>query len=75
MGRPYVAPPGTPDNLMNILREAFRKVSEDPEFVGEAQRIKRNVIYTSHKDALEIANLVLTQPPDIVQEISRYNKL
>ena len=40
IAKPYVAPPGTPDNLMNILREAFRKVSEDPEFVGEARRLR-----------------------------------
>jgi tripartite-type tricarboxylate transporter receptor subunit TctC len=32
VGSPYVAPPGTPKDRVDILQEAFRKAFKDPEF-------------------------------------------
>lgn len=32
VGSPYVAPPGTPKDRIDILQEAFRKAFKDPEF-------------------------------------------
>lgn len=75
IAKPYVAPPKTPDDVMNILREAFKKVSEDPQFIGEAKKVRRTVNYVSAQDALETANFVLNQPEDVVSEYMRYGKL
>jgi tripartite-type tricarboxylate transporter receptor subunit TctC len=75
IAKPYVAPPKTPEDVTNILREALKKVSEDPQFVGEAKKVKRTVNYVSGQDALETANFVLNQPEDVVKEFMRYGKL
>lgn len=32
VGSPYILPPGTPKNLVDILQESFRKAFKDPEF-------------------------------------------
>ena len=35
VGSPYIVPPGTPKNLVDILQDAFRKALKDPEFHKE----------------------------------------
>jgi tripartite-type tricarboxylate transporter receptor subunit TctC len=35
VGSPYIIPPGTPKNLVDILQDSFRKTLKDPEFHKE----------------------------------------
>jgi len=35
VGSPYVVPPGTPKNLVDVLQDSFRKALKDPEFHKE----------------------------------------
>ena len=35
VGSPYLVPPGTPKNLVDILQDSFRKALKDPEFHKE----------------------------------------
>ncbi len=35
VGSPYIVPPGTPKNLVDILQDSFRKALKDPEFHKE----------------------------------------
>ena len=45
VGRPFVTTPGTPANVMNILREAFTKAAEDPELKEDAKKNMLTVKY------------------------------
>ena len=36
--RPFVAPPGTPDDRVRILRKAYMDTLKDPEFLAEAKK-------------------------------------
>jgi tripartite-type tricarboxylate transporter receptor subunit TctC len=36
LGRPYIAPPGVPEERVEALRAAFMATMEDPEFLAEA---------------------------------------
>ena len=74
IGRPYVAPPGTPSDIMNILRDAFAKVAKDPELKEEAKKSRMEVSYTSGDECLKVLNNLLNQPSDIVQEFGKYIK-
>ena len=38
--RPYVMPPGTPKERVNILRKAFMDTMKDPEFLADAKRAR-----------------------------------
>ncbi len=74
IGRPYVVPPGTPANIMNILWDAFAKVAKDPELKEDAKKNKMEVSYTSGDECLKVLNYLLNQPTDIVQEFGKYIK-
>lgn len=74
VGRPYVAPPGVPFEVINILRESFDKVAKDPELKGESEKIMMPVEYVPADECLKILNFVLMQPEDIVKEFSKYIK-
>ncbi len=74
IGRPYVVPPGTPADIMNILRDAFAKVAKDPELKEEAKKSRMEVSYTSGDECLKVLNYLLNQPSDIVQEFGKYIK-
>ncbi|HET8677458.1 MAG TPA: hypothetical protein VFO63_16795 [Blastocatellia bacterium] len=39
VGTPYLIPPGTPKELVQILRSAMKKTFQDPEFDKEAKKL------------------------------------
>ena len=41
--RPYVFPPGTPKERVQILRQAFMATMRDPEFLAEANKSKLDI--------------------------------
>jgi tripartite-type tricarboxylate transporter receptor subunit TctC len=41
--RPYVLPPGTPKDRVQILRKAFMDTMKDPEFVADANKAKLDI--------------------------------
>jgi tripartite-type tricarboxylate transporter receptor subunit TctC len=41
--RPFVLPPGTPKDRVQILRRAFMATMQDPEFLAEAQKAKVDI--------------------------------
>jgi tripartite-type tricarboxylate transporter receptor subunit TctC len=38
LGRPFTFPPGTPNELLQVLRKAFQETLKDKEFLAEAQK-------------------------------------
>ena len=74
IGRPYVAPPKTPPEVMSILRDAFAKATRDPELLGEANKLKMSVEYVAADECLKTIDYILSQPEDIVKEFGKYIK-
>jgi tripartite-type tricarboxylate transporter receptor subunit TctC len=72
MGRPFVAPPGTPKETMKILRDAFAAVTKDPGLRAEAKKFQMTVEYVSAEDCLKIVKFIFDQPPDIAKEFNKY---
>jgi tripartite-type tricarboxylate transporter receptor subunit TctC len=72
MGRPFVAPPGTPSEVMNILREAFAKVAKDPQLQAEAKKFQMTVEYVPAEECLKMVDYIFNQPADIIKEFSKY---
>ncbi|MDI7258909.1 MAG: tripartite tricarboxylate transporter substrate-binding protein [Thermodesulfobacteriota bacterium] len=75
IGRPYVAPPGTPVEIITILREAFAKVAKDPELKEDAKKNKMDIEYVPAEECLKVLNYLLNQPKDIITEFGKYIKL
>ncbi len=74
IGRPYIAPPGTPANIMDILRDGFAKAAKDPELKEDAKKNMLEVEYTSAEECLKIVTFLVNQPADIINEFSKYVK-
>jgi tripartite-type tricarboxylate transporter receptor subunit TctC len=74
IGRPYVTTPGTPPEVVRILREAFRNATKDPQLLAEAKKAKMDFEYIGGDETLKIVNEVLAQPKDIVEAFSQYIK-
>lgn len=41
--RPFAAPPGTPEDRVLVLRDAFWNMLKDPGFIGDAERVGRPI--------------------------------
>src|SRR5882672_8709550 len=74
IARPYVLPPGTPPDIVNVYRDAFAATIKDPATLADANKAQFDLDYTSGEEAVRILKEVLSQPKDIVDEFSKYIK-
>jgi tripartite-type tricarboxylate transporter receptor subunit TctC len=72
LGRPYVAPPGTPPEQVSILRRAFMKMMSDPYFVDGAKRRNLDVEPATGEELEKIAKEVITQPPEVIERMKSF---
>jgi tripartite-type tricarboxylate transporter receptor subunit TctC len=75
MGRPYLAPPGIPDDRKAALRQAFNETMQDPAFLADAGKARLDIssipgeqidtfladAYTTPKPLVERAGKILAQ--------------
>lgn len=74
IGRPFVAPPGTPAEFVQAYREAFARITRDRDFITEATRAGFDIEYVSAEQALRITLQVLNAPPDVVRVFAQFFK-
>ena len=65
-GRPFFTAPGTPEDRVKILREAFRQVLEDPELLSEAERASRTILWTSAEEMQSTYEGILNASDEVV---------
>ena len=67
--RPYVFPPGTPKERLQILRKAFMDTMKDSEFIADAHKAKLDLSPLSGEELEKIvANFYRTEP-DVVARL------
>lgn len=66
--RPFVAPPGTPDQQMSILRRAFDTTMQDPQFLADARKQKLDVAPKNGGDVGNLIKKVYGSPKDLIAE-------
>ncbi|MBI2992431.1 MAG: hypothetical protein HYY47_09910 [Deltaproteobacteria bacterium] len=71
MGRPMLGPPGVPADRLKILREAYAKTMNDPQFQDEVKR--RNYEFNPvNGEGLEATAKEITgQPPEIIERLKK----
>ncbi|MFB3883779.1 MAG: Bug family tripartite tricarboxylate transporter substrate binding protein [Thermodesulfobacteriota bacterium] len=74
MGKPLIAPPGTPAEVVKTLRDAFAKTINDPGFLADAEKSKMDVEYVRPEDCLKALQYVFNQPADVVKEFGKFVK-
>lgn len=70
-GRPIVAPPGVPADLVKLLRDSFEKTIRDPGLLAQAEKTKLEIDPTSGEDMQTLAKEVIATPPDVVARMRK----
>jgi tripartite-type tricarboxylate transporter receptor subunit TctC len=71
LGRPYVAPPGLPVDLVKILRESFMKMLNDPDFLADAKKRNVDIEPATGEELERIAKEVVVQPPEVIERMQK----
>lgn len=71
LGRITAAPPGTPEQQLNTLRQAYQSALEDPALLAEAKRKGRPIEPAFGDEVRELVVAALDQPPEIVEIIKK----
>jgi tripartite-type tricarboxylate transporter receptor subunit TctC len=69
LGRPYIAPPGVPENRVRVLRKAFMDMLQDPKFLEEANRLNLEVGPLSGDEAQKLVAKLKAAPPTILEKL------
>jgi tripartite-type tricarboxylate transporter receptor subunit TctC len=68
MGRPLVAPPGTPHDRKEALRSAFEATMADPDFIAEATARSLEVNPVKGADLDKLLERLYSTPSAILAE-------
>ena len=56
LGRPFTFPPGTPNELLQVLRRAFQETLKDKEFLAEAQKAQMGLDPSTGEELEKLAS-------------------
>jgi tripartite-type tricarboxylate transporter receptor subunit TctC len=70
LGRPYIAPPGIPEDRVEALRAAFDATMKDPEFLEEAAKADLEITPISGAGVEQLVLEAYETPQPIVDRIS-----
>ena len=68
-GRPYVAPPTTPEPIVKALRAAFTATMKDPDYMAEATKLGLDTDAGTGEEVQDLVRKVYATPPEIVQRL------
>jgi len=71
MGRPFVAPPGLPEDRLAALRAAFDAAVADPAFLEDARKQNLNVVPVTAREMMDVVTKAYNTPPEIVRRTIR----
>jgi tripartite-type tricarboxylate transporter receptor subunit TctC len=74
LGRPMVAPPGTPADRVEALRRALQGVLADPALRADAQKQKLEINFVSGQQLATLVNDLMTTPSEIVKRMQELLK-
>jgi tripartite-type tricarboxylate transporter receptor subunit TctC len=67
--RPYVFPPGTPKDRVQVLRKAFMDTMKDPEFIADAQKAKLDMSPLSGEELEKVVLSFYRAEPEVVARL------
>jgi tripartite-type tricarboxylate transporter receptor subunit TctC len=71
LGRPFIAPPGIPADRLEMLRDAFRKSYEDPEFQKEAKQRQVAINPIWGQEAEDTIKSIYQAPPAVIERLRK----
>jgi tripartite-type tricarboxylate transporter receptor subunit TctC len=68
MGRPFLAPPGVPQERADALRKAFMDTMNDPDFRAEADKAKMEITPVSGEQLDKLVKEIYAYPPAVAKK-------
>jgi tripartite-type tricarboxylate transporter receptor subunit TctC len=69
IARPFAAPPGVPEDRVELLRRAFDATMRDPEFLAEAGRLNAEIDPLTGEQVQDVVTQVLATPKPVINQI------
>jgi len=69
--RSFMVGPAVPVERVQVLRGAFEKAAKDPDLLTEAKRLRVEVTPARGEQLQKMAKNVMTQPPEVVEQIKK----
>jgi tripartite-type tricarboxylate transporter receptor subunit TctC len=71
LGRPFIAPPGTPTDRVKILRDAFTKTMNDTALLAEAKKRNWDIDLLKGDELETVAKEIMVQPPEVIDRVKK----
>ncbi len=71
VGRPLILGPGTPEDRVKILRNAFDKALKDPALIADAKKGRMDIDPVPGDRMEKLIRNVLDQPPDVMVRVKK----
>jgi hypothetical protein len=71
ISRPFILPPGVPEDRLQALRSAFMATVTDPELQAEARKMRIDVDAISGAEVQDIVSGMYKTPQSVVQELRK----
>ena len=72
MGRPFIAPPGLPQDRVDALRQAFMATMQDKEYLADAEKTQLEVNPVSGEKVQTLVKEEYSTAPDIAQKVAAF---
>jgi tripartite-type tricarboxylate transporter receptor subunit TctC len=69
-GRPFLAPPGTPDVVADVYREAFAKLATDGDFLRDAQQAQLIIKVAPGAEVTALVQSLHALPREVIDKAS-----
>jgi ABC-type phosphate/phosphonate transport system substrate-binding protein len=71
MSRPFVAPPGVPEDRAKALQAAFMAVHKDPEYLADAAKIRVELSPVNGEVVMKAIDKIANAPPDLLDYLRK----
>lgn len=71
VARPYIMPPGVPEDRVAIMRRAMAETVEDPDFLKDAANQSLSIDFVSGEEAQDLILETYEYPAEIVEVVKR----
>jgi tripartite-type tricarboxylate transporter receptor subunit TctC len=69
--RPFILPPGVPEERVALLRKAFDETMNDPDLLAEAQKMNLDVDAGTGQEVQELVARMYETPPNVVERLKK----
>lgn len=72
MGRPFVAPPGIPQDRAEALRTAFMATMQDKDFLADAEKVQMEINPVPGDKVQALVKEIYSAPPEIAKKATSF---